>query len=202
MAQHTIESVEVKKQLDASGDRKAAVIYRLVVKTPEGNSVPCELYQLQTTAAPTVGQQLDGHIEPASNPEYLPSFKKPKGNYGGGGGGGGDWSPERTAAVQRQHSQEMALRFLVATGKLHPGMAEQPSKEALERVDLIANWFDGDIAEAVEKVKGQAAAPANGAGGAPAQGSQTAPVTPAAEPAPQAAAPGATTPPADDDIPF
>lgn len=214
MPQHTVEAVEVKKQLEATPDRKAATIYRLVVKSPEGQSVPCELYQLSTTPAPTIGAQLDGTIEPSSNPEYLPSFKKPKGNFGGGGGGG-DWSPERTAAVQRQHSQEMAIRFLVATGKLHPGMADQPSSEVLGRVETIAKWFDADIKEAADKAKGQASSGSNGQGGAPAQGS---PVTPAQQPPNQpppidqaavagaamqaAAEQGDPPPPKDDDIPF
>lgn len=93
-----------------------------------------EWFTNEKSKEPAVNDQVEGEL---SIGQYGLSFKKPRG--GGGGGGGGGRSPGETKAIQRQHSQEMALRYhdtLVRTGA-------RPWN--LEQVHQMTDWFETDI---------------------------------------------------------
>lgn len=65
-----------------------------------------------------VGEQLFGVFDPRVGNQYGPRFQKQNPQGGGGGGGGRGKSPMEQARIQRQHSQEMAIRFATAAGWL------------------------------------------------------------------------------------
>src|SRR5690242_13876910 len=65
-----------------------------------------ELFQRKDSPAPVAGQVIDGTLEQS---QYGLKIKK---NAKLGGGGPRQRDPRETAAIQRQHSQEMALRYL------------------------------------------------------------------------------------------
>lgn len=110
------------------------------------------------SAPPQVGDVEYGDIE--SGGEYGPKFKlasRPGGGGGGGGGGGRARRPDddpkvyaaRQAAIARQHSQEMALRFLEARDGL--GDSDASDDEILDYVFKIAERIHEDVSKAARE---------------------------------------------------
>lgn len=64
----------------------------------------------------------------------------PRRNSSGGGFGGR--SPETQARIERQHSQEMALRYFAMKGSALPGTTE---------LREMISWFQRDIARSPER---------------------------------------------------
>ena len=64
---------------------------------------------------------------------------------GGGGGGGRQRDPKESAQIQRQHSQEMALRY--AAIRAEKEMLPEPFK--LGDLRAVIDWFEEDIAQSV-----------------------------------------------------
>lgn len=148
---------------EKGGDFKS---YRIDVETVDGSPAPprqqakyerVELVQKAATAAPTVGE-IEGDVTirkyGANNEKEDLKFQKPRGGGFGGGGGGGAkaWPPHKEGAVVRQHSQEMALRFVSAAGGLDDfdPLGEGEEHEAalgkiLNRIRKIADFFDKDV---------------------------------------------------------
>jgi len=117
--------------------------YRVKVKSKDGSKQPprdsdtyanVELVQKESTAAPTVGQEIEGTVDlrpwetkDGEKKEDL-KFNKPRGAGYGGGGGGRAWKPRpddsplvyvsRQAMIGTQHSQDMALRVLELAQRL------------------------------------------------------------------------------------
>jgi hypothetical protein len=189
---YTVQSVAFKEQKNIGGGDMH--IYNLAVTDPSGQQIACELLQRPTSAAPTVGQQIDGDMQAAKNPQMPPTLKKKKQeSHGGNGNGGGYNSPETIARITRSHSQDMALRFLEATGgtkidwDLVEGDEDQRTAEItgdLGLVKKLADWFDRDVAAAEARV------------------TAAAPPTAAAQQSPPAQAQPAPAAGGDDDIPF
>lgn len=106
-----------------------------------------------TSDPPKEGDQEYGDIEHGG--EYGPKFKTASRPGSGGGGGGGrakrpDDDPKvyaaRQAAIARQHSQEMALRFLESRNGL--GDSDASDDEILDYVMRTAERFHEDVSKA------------------------------------------------------
>lgn len=119
-----------------------------------------------------VGQSYFGTI---TENQYGKMFKKEKPQQGStttaGGANHRDWKPEserdpeRSARILRQHSQEMALRWIHETKLGGEGMR-------LEELPEIVNWFDADVNKAgQEAAQGAGSLPAPARPPAPAEGS-------------------------------
>lgn len=141
MPEHTITGLG--KQREFNSQYGAMIDYTVDCGDEKGLS----LTQKKDSPPPTVGQTISGDIieetiTPKSGGE---PFKKrklkktPQGNFGGGGGGGGGkgMTPEREAAIVRQHSQEMSLRFFAITGF-------PEGQSALECIKTQTDWFYDD----------------------------------------------------------
>lgn len=90
-----------------------------------------------------VGERFEAEVKEEKNGRL--NLKRVQQQRGFGGGGR---SPEENARIQRQHSQEMCLRFLA----LKVQMGELPSEafKDIKPADLrpIINWFDEDASNA------------------------------------------------------
>jgi hypothetical protein len=78
---------------------------------------------------------------PKPGTDFPPKLKRVQQNRNGGGG----MSPERQAAVQRQHSQEMAIRMLDA---FEPRLDGRTAKTYLPQIKALTDWFDADVNQA------------------------------------------------------
>jgi len=137
MADFTITAVDqnVREYEDKYGPKKA---YNLKLEGPNGPA-SAQLSQKPTTAPPTVGQTLSGHIEQT---EYGPRFRKdkPQGGFGGQGGGGFKKDPVTEARITRMHAQKVAIQY--ASMKAQLGQLPESFRPA----DLkpIIDWFVED----------------------------------------------------------
>lgn len=138
---------------------------------------------------PTAGEEVVGEIQEGRfGPKFKLDFEATKELQGGtrqnasqpssrpSGGSKGSWQPEserdpeRAARILRQHSQEMAIRFMSMLGKV-PQMGK-----AQEALTELIDWFDQDVHKA-----GQAAS--QGAGRAKEARSDSSPAPPDSPPA-------------------
>jgi len=124
-------------------------------------------------APPKVGDEVYGEVGPAKGRSgagklrfsYKPRPKSGGGSSTAGGGGGTRWTPEKERSVVRQHSQEMAIRFIAATGDAKDLNLEDADtvRVYLGRVKRLTDWFAKD---ATPEGNGAAVvAPPNGGGG-------------------------------------
>lgn len=129
---HTITVVSQPREWESKyGQMKS---YTVKVEGDEGTY---ELSRKATSPAPTVGQRIDvAEVQPSPNGNYPPKLKLAQANRSGGGGR----SPEESARIMRQHSQEMALRYAVA--KAGPSGLSEDFK--LENLLPLIEWFDKD----------------------------------------------------------
>lgn len=99
--------------------------YSLDVTGDDGFTGQVELNQKQTTAAPTVGQVIDGTLD-RSNPKYAPKLKKtpPQGGGGPRSGAGRPRDPAERESIERSVAYKGAVD-LVAAMLSHP----EPSQE-------------------------------------------------------------------------
>ncbi len=127
MSELTITEVEVSKELPG-WQGKGAKVFRYTV---EGDERRPEDFVPNGSEPKKVGDTIEG-IEDS---DYGPKVKKAQRN----GRGGGGRSPADTKAIQRQHSQEMALRReanIIARGhKPYDG----------DQLRSVINWFEEDI---------------------------------------------------------
>jgi len=96
--------------------------YRIDLEGPDVPRDRIELAQKVETAAPTVGQTLEGVINERTYGDPPKKDYKFQKAQAGGGGGGRSWKPRpddspvvyaaRQAAILRQHSQDMGLRVM------------------------------------------------------------------------------------------
>jgi hypothetical protein len=101
---------------------------------------------------PEVGKSYYGTITIG---DYGPRFKKEKKLDGSGASGGsnGSWggkSPDQQASIVRQHSQEMALRYLAIFGDsaLEANDADGLITSLVGEVKPIIDWFEADANKA------------------------------------------------------
>lgn len=138
---YLIKEVRYRGESDSGFSR-----FYLDLEDPAGNPISdAYLQQKPETKHPEPGGTLYGNVEEG---EYGPRFRKEQrqGNFRGGGqrssSSGSASSPLRKSPddldrrIVRQHSQEMALRFLTLQGVGSP-----PS---LEDLKPVIDWFDAD----------------------------------------------------------
>jgi hypothetical protein len=110
--------------------------------TLEGVDKPADLNQKVETAPPAIGSTMDLTLTP--DPKYPAKMKAKKVYVASGAGSGGfQRSPEESAKMQRQHSQEMALRY--AAIRAEKEMLPEPFK--LADLKSVIDWFEKDIAD-------------------------------------------------------
>lgn len=141
MPSYTVTMLEREKPW--SGDYGAMIDYTVTLKDSDGKEhAGVVVAQKEKTPPVTVGQTLTGTVEPG---KWGPKFKKEQLQGGGGGGGFRPRDPKETAAIQRQHSQEMALRFMGAID-LSAAVEGKSASEVLEQVlKPLISWFQRDI---------------------------------------------------------
>lgn len=144
MSTFTVKSASHKKDVD--GKHGPMQVIALALKdNSTAQEFDAEWFTKASTEVPASGTTIEGTVEDS---QYGKKFKKA---FQGGGGGRGR-SPEETRAIQRQHSQEMALRALTLLGT-PPSIKEAggATREERAREAIVAwtDWFDADIAEAV-----------------------------------------------------
>lgn len=151
----TVTAASVKKEVPDAKFGPAKVI---ALTFSDGRQA--EWFTKATTAIPAPGSTLEGEV---TQTNYGLSFKKAS---SGGGYGGGGMTPERQRAIQRQHSQDMAVQLMAA---FEPVTEGRTAKAYLEVVRELADWFDADVNRVAEvKAPRQEAlppAPANGGQG-------------------------------------
>jgi hypothetical protein len=106
--------------------------YKLSLQSGE----TAELFQRKDSPAPVAGQSIDATLEDG------PYGKKIKKNSQiGGFGGARARDPKETSRIQRQHSQEMAIRWAALAytrGKL-------PEEFTITNLTQLIDWFQLDI---------------------------------------------------------
>jgi hypothetical protein len=137
--------------------------------------------------APQEGEQIAGHLEEGKYSEkFKLDFEATKElNQGGTGSQShetstgatrsakGNWQPEserdpeRAARILRQHSQEMALRYVALTGLDVDPENRQPALEQI--VKPFIDWFDQDVIQTSQAVSSAQGPPPAGNDGAPSQ---------------------------------
>jgi hypothetical protein len=136
MPNYTVTAAEEKKKFD--GKYGPMVVFTLRLKGSDGIEHTAEWLTKATTPLPATGTSLEGDLEDG---QYGKSFKKAKPANGFSGGG---MSPERQAAVQRQHSQEMAIRAVALLTQ-----EVKPTTDALRAsIREWTDWFDADVNQA------------------------------------------------------
>lgn len=112
-------------------------------KVKDDKGTVYEINRKPESGPPKLGLDEYEITPPKEGTDFPPKLKK-VGNYGGGGGGGK--SPEVQRAIQRQHSQEMAVRT-VALSPQYATEASTPDefREFLaDTLRPLIDWFDED----------------------------------------------------------
>lgn len=116
--------------------------WKLMVKDGE-TLTECSINTRSDKPAPTVGQQIDGTLEPG---KFRPKLKK---NFTAGGKGGGHSDdPKTIARITRSHAQKMA----VAHSQILHLQKRLPENYGVETLKPIIDWFEADVIAAAEKV--------------------------------------------------
>lgn len=133
MPEYTV--IDAKKKKDVP-DAKfgAAVVYELTLDAGNGSgNIEAEWFTKAATPLPQAGERLEGEL---SEGKYGKDFKRSQNGSGGFGR-----SPRDSRRIERQHSQEMAVRAIsVGTGGKVP-----------ENIDLRStirdwtDWFQADL---------------------------------------------------------
>lgn len=149
--QYKINNVEGPKYW--SGEHGSFADWRLVLTDANGQQLAAirttKVQPDGSTHTPMAGEVIDGELDFSRQAQNggLPKIKPVRQQQGGGGGGargGGGMSPERQAAITRQHSQEMAIRAMAAAGQL-----QGANNEAIANgLKSWADWFDADVKRA------------------------------------------------------
>lgn len=137
MPTFTVQAASQKKLLPDNG-RGAKQVINLTLADGDQPPVIAEWFTNATTPLPTPGSTLDGTVEQS---DYGPKFKK----AGGFGGGPRQRDPRESAQIQRQHSQEMALRYAA----LRADKEMLPEPFTLADLRKVIDWFEQDIAQSV-----------------------------------------------------
>ncbi len=115
MASYVVESAGRVKTLPATDQRGELAVHEYVLSAGgRGPKIRVERLAKPQTPLPAVGSAIEGEIE---DTKWGKRFKPER----AGNSGPRRRDPAETRAIQRQHSQEMALRYIaakVATGKL------------------------------------------------------------------------------------
>lgn len=145
----TVKAIESKRDKELAG-KGSFHSYKLTVEENGTEHTGVELFQKADSIPPSVGQQIDGTLEDGP---YGKKIKKAQRLGGPGGGGFRPRDPKESAAIQHQHSQEMAVRVAIAAGwfkePFDPTSLE--GKTLLDLTGRLASWFRRDIDRGVKE---------------------------------------------------
>jgi hypothetical protein len=178
--------------------------YKADLQYPDGKLAKgIEWNKKSESQPPVVGEEVVGHLEEGKYGEKFKIDYEATKELGGGGSGSqshetstgspraskGNWQPEserdpeRAARILRQHSQEMALRYLALSNFKADATNDGNVQRGQEFVARLADFFDQDVLQA-----GQAVNSAQGNAARNEAGASTS----------QSASPGSSSPPADE----
>lgn len=131
---HTLTVVSQPRQWEG----EYGTMHAYTVKV-EGDEGAYDLSKKPSSPAPVVGQTIEVAriVPPKEGTTYLPKIKLAQ--VGGGGGRGP--SPQDRRAMQRCHSQEMALRYAA----IKQSQGKLPAEFTPADLFKIADHFDGDV---------------------------------------------------------
>jgi hypothetical protein len=109
MSIYTVEAITGNREFESKyGPLKS---YKVKISGDDGFSGEAEITQKPTTAAPTVGQAIEGTLD-KSNPKFPPKLKKAQVQSGGFSGGG---KPNKDSkSIERQVAFKGAVEIVVA----------------------------------------------------------------------------------------
>jgi hypothetical protein len=118
--------------------------YRMELGTPQNERVAAEWLRKASSPAPQVGELIEGYLQPPKDQRFPPSFKQAQ-KQAGGFSGPRPEDPKRAAAIQRMHSQKVALEAIRLAAEI--GVIEKPADSAalFALVGKTADWFDNDV---------------------------------------------------------
>jgi hypothetical protein len=126
--------------------------YTVRAVDPAGETRTFQMNRKPESGPPQTGE-VDASEKPAKG-DFPPTLKINYTEQGGGGGGATQTaaapapSPSRQKAIQRQHSQEMALRLIAVTGDasaLNTDDEKIVTTYLNSTVKRLADWFDADV---------------------------------------------------------
>lgn len=132
MPELTVKEIETVRDIPGNPPAKGGPAKILRVSF-EGDDRQPELFATAKTNVPSVGQKVDETRLTFNKQWDRWEFAKQQNAQSGGGF---KRSPEETKKIQRQHSQEMALRREANLGAKWTG----------EQLRSVINWFEQDIA--------------------------------------------------------
>lgn len=134
----TVHRTELKRELPPKDGKPAKAIVKLGLEAPDGEKGWAESFEDRAEGTwPQPGSKHTFTLEQPENPNWALKAKRP------GRGGGRGRSPADTAAIQRQHSQEMAIRLFAVAEPLLEG---RTAKTYLPIIKALTDWFEADIA--------------------------------------------------------
>lgn len=146
MPTYTIESATQKRtDIHLEGKGEFQDITLVLVDGDEKKTA--SWFTKATTPLPAAGARMDFDLSWDEKFSQWKAKRVPAAGFGGPGGPGGGRprSPEETAAIQRQHSQHMALLYVQA--KAAVGAVPEDFKP--DDMRPIIDWFDRDIQHGV-----------------------------------------------------
>lgn len=159
-------SDKIRPWQSKQGSENLSYTVDLLDKGADKTLCAVEWAKKKTSRPPEVGEEVVGHIEPGPYSEKLKvDYEETRALTGGTNardlgykGSGGKWQPEserdpeRSARILRQHSQEMALRWVAL---LRRDANPDPIVE-VEQVFELADRFDQDVNKAGQAARGGA----------------------------------------------
>lgn len=133
----TVTAIESSKDKELPG-KGTFTSWKLTVTDGTTETAGAELFQRKDSVPPTVGQVIDGTLEQSQF-----GWKVKKTAKMGGGGGFRPRDPKETAAIQRQHSQEMAVRWTA----IAQSRGLLPESFTIQNLKQVIDWFERDISD-------------------------------------------------------
>ncbi len=147
-----VDACEVKKELPEKDGKGPFVIYQLLLGDGVSDRpIEAELLQKPSTAAPTVGQRIDGTVEKT---DFGNRFKKDKPAFNGGGR---VEDPKKSAEIRRMACQRAAIELLaVEVAANRTLFADRENLFDVTKASALLlpriEWLEKDIIAAGEKI--------------------------------------------------
>lgn len=94
--------------------------YTMTLRNHQGREQPVEWLRKADSAAPRVGDTVEGTVTPAQNPKYPPKFKQAQKAGGGWSGGGGGRSGKSDKSIEAQVAAKGGVEIAVASAGGQP----------------------------------------------------------------------------------
>ena len=132
----TFSVIGASKKKDVQGRNGPMQVLTLQLRNGDQSPIVAEWFTKATTPIPAENDTLEGEV---TRSNYGYEFKKARPP-----GAGYQKSPQEVARIVRQHSQEMALRYVMAKG--------QTTFEWADLIKLV-DAFDNDVRRAAEATR-------------------------------------------------